>query len=369
MAITKEHFQAVLSGAVKAGASDLHFKVGTPIILRINGTLQRVKGEPLVPGDTREIAELIVEGSNPPVDLNLLQEWDGSYSVSGMGRFRANLFKQRNTFAAIMRVIPFEIPTIDGLGLPPVLRDIAMEERGLILVTGATGSGKSSALAAMIDHVNENKNCHILTIEDPIEFMHRNKRASISQREIGFDTSNFRVALRAALRQDPDVILVGEMRDTETIDIALRASETGHVVMSTVHTTDAEKTIGRLIAVFPADEQPRVRLRIAENLKATISLRLLPRSDVRGRVAAAEIMRATKTIEEFIRDPAKTSQMRDIMMSSREHYGMQTFDQHLFDLMRAGVLDYKTARAGSTNPYDFDRAVLLESGGDIASEE
>jgi twitching motility protein PilT len=246
-----------------------------------------------------------------------------------------------------------------------VLREIAEEERGLVLVTGVTGSGKTSTLAALIDHLNEHKRCHILTIEDPIEYIHKNKRSSVSQREIGLDTGNFNAGLRSALRQDPDIILVGEMRDTETIDIALKAAETGHLVFSTVHTTDAAKTVGRLISVFPASEQNMVRIRVAENLKATISQRLLPKKERKGRVAALEILRMTKTIEECIKDALRTHEIKDVIEEGRDAYGTQSFDQHLTDLFNRGVIDFETAKSAATNPSDFERAVLLNTGGRI----
>jgi twitching motility protein PilT len=246
-----------------------------------------------------------------------------------------------------------------------VLNEIAMEERGIVLVTGVTGSGKSSTLAAMINHVNRNKKCHILTIEDPIEFIHRNDRASISQREIGHDTSDFTVALRASLRQDPDIILVGEMRDVETIDIALRASETGHLVFSTVHTTDAQKTVNRLIAAFPAERQNIARLRLAENLNASISQRLVPTRDGRGRVPAVEIMRRTRTVEECIKDPMRTFELKDVIEQGRDSYKTQSFDQHLMELFKENHITFETARAAATNPADFERTVLLETGGEI----
>ena len=365
----KETLNRILSAAMKAEASDIHLKVATPILLRVNGVLQEAKSPTLQPQDTRAIAETVIEGANPSVDLDRIHEWDGSYSVAGVGRFRVNVYRQRSTFAVVLRVIPFEIPTLDGLGLPAVLRDIAAEERGLVLVTGVTGSGKTSTLAGIIDCINERQRCHILTIEDPIEFIHRNKKSSISQREIGMDTPTFHVALRAALRQDPDIIFVGEMRDTETIDIALKAAETGHLVFSSVHTTDAAKTVGRLISVFPAEEQNMVRLRLAENLKATVSQRLLPRKGGKGRVAALEILRMTKTIEECIKDPLRTHEIKDVIEQGRDSYGMQSFDQHLTDLFHAGVIDFETARTAATNPSDFERAVLLDTGGRIPDIE
>ena len=361
----RETFHRILAAAMKAGASDIHLKVNTPILFRVNGVLQEVKSPLLTPQDTRAVVETIVAGAHPPVNPEGIREWDGSYSVNGVGRFRVNIYRQRNTYAVILRVIPFEVPTLDGLGLPPVLKEIAMEERGLVLITGVTGSGKSSTLAALIDYINENRRCHILTIEDPIEFIHRNKKSSVSQREIGLDTPSFNQALRAALRQDPDIILVGEMRDTETIDIALKAAETGHLVFSTVHTTDAAKTVGRLISVFPSAEQNMVRIRLAENLKATISQRLLPRKDGRGRVAALEILRMTKHIEECIKDPLKTHEIKDVLETGRDTYGTQSFDQHLMELYTSGTISFETARSAATNPSDFERAVMLNSGGKL----
>jgi twitching motility protein PilT len=360
-----ETFHKILAGAMKANASDVHLKVGTPILLRVNGVLQEVKSPSLTPDDTRVIVNAVLEDVYPKPDMETLQEWDGSYSLNGVGRFRVNIYRQRNTFAVILRTIPFEVPTLESLGLPPVLKDIAMEERGLVLITGVTGSGKSSTLAAMVNYINGQKRSHILTIEDPIEFFHRNQKSSISQREIGLDTQDFNGALRAALRQDPDIILVGEMRDTETIDIALKATETGHLVFSTVHTTDASKTIGRLISVFPSDEQNMVRIRLAENLKATVSQRLLPRKTGKGRVAALEILRMTKTIEEFIKDPLKTHEIKDAIEAGRDTYGTQSFDQGMMDLFTSGVIDFETARSAATNPSDFERTVLLNTGGEL----
>jgi twitching motility protein PilT len=361
----REMFHKVLAAAMKANASDIHLKVGNHILFRVNGILQDLKGPVLAPEDTRSAVETIVEGTQPPVPVEGIQEWDGSYSLSGVGRYRVNVYRQRNSYAVILRVIPFDVPTFTTLGLPEILQDIADEERGLVLITGVTGSGKSSTLAAMIDHINEHKRRHILTIEDPIEFIHTNKKSTISQREIGLDTGSFNVALRAALRQDPDIILVGEMRDTETIDIALKAAETGHLVFSTVHTTDAAKTVGRLISVFPSDEQNMVRIRLAENLKATVSQRLLPRREGKGRVAALEILRMTLTIEECIKDPVKTHEIKDVIEAGRDSYGSQSFDQHLMELFNAGVISFDTARSAATNPSDFERAVLLNSGGEI----
>jgi twitching motility protein PilT len=336
-------------------------------MLRVNGILQEAKTPTLRPDDTLALVRIVLANVRPTPDIDIITEWDGSYSLPGVSRFRVNIYRQRNTFALVLRAVPFDIPTIESLKLPSVLNEIADEERGLVLLTGVTGCGKSSTLAAMINHINQHRKCHILTIEDPIEFIHRNNKASISQREIGLDTPNFNIALRAALRQDPDIILVGEMRDAETIDIALKATETGHLVFSTVHTTDAQKTINRLIAVFPAEEQNIVRLRLAENLKASISQRLIPNKEGTGRIPAVEILRSTKTIEECIKDPMKTFQIKDVLEQGHDTYKTQSFDMHLMRLYKDGQIDYNTARAAATNPSDFERQVMLDTGGETPS--
>jgi twitching motility protein PilT len=356
--MTLEQLQMLLTAGVQHGASDIHFKVGDPPTYRVNGALAPLKYDKLKPADTMAICQLIVRDQT--VDLNTVQEYDSSYSLPGVSRFRVNIYRQRNSLSLVLRIIPQQLPTVDGLGLPPIIKKIADEERGLVLLTGATGSGKSSTLAAMIHHINATRRVHILTIEDPIEFLHANQKASVSQREIGLDTKNYNVALRAALRQDPDVILVGEMRDAESIDIALKASETGHMVFSTVHTTDASKTIGRLVSVFPAEEQQTVRYRLADNLRATISQRLLPRSDVKGRAVAAEIMVVTKTVQEYIRDPERTGGLKDVIEKGRSQYGMQSFDQHLTELYRGGMISLETATDAASNPADFQRALSFE---------
>jgi twitching motility protein PilT len=282
------------------------------------------------------------------------QEVDSSYQLPGVARFRVNIYRQRETYGLVLRIIPTEAPTLAKLNLPPVIETIADADRGLVLVTGTTGSGKSTTLAAIVNHINETRMAHVLTIEDPIEFMHSNKRSSISQREIGVDTSSFNVGLRAALRQDPDVILVGEMRDAESIDIALKAAETGHLVFSTVHTTDATKTIGRILGVFPAEEQEQVRQRLAQNLHSTISQRLLPRRDGSGMVVAQEIMLCTGSIREAISKPGSMS-IKDLIEKSRIQYKMQSFDQHLVDLMKSGLITKEVALSAATSPSDFER--------------
>jgi twitching motility protein PilT len=358
----KKTLDRLLAYGVKNGASDLHFLVGDRPSFRVDGSLRHVKSDPLGAADTRLVCENLLGDARSGVELDELQEHDCSYSIDGIGRFRVNMFRQRGSLCAILRVIPREIPDLESLGLPKRVQELADEERGLVLVTGATGSGKSSTLAAMIKHINGTRSAHILTIEDPIEFLHANKRASVTQREVGTDTESFTKALRAALRQDPDVILVGEMRDPETIDIALKAAETGHMVFSTVHTTDASKTVGRLVGVFPPEEQHSVRLRLADNLKGVVSQRLLPRIDGKGRAVAAEIMVSTKTVQEYIKDPQKSGELKDLIERSRDQYGMQSFDQHLTDLYRQGVIAIDVARAAASNPSDFDRAMNFGDG-------
>jgi twitching motility protein PilT len=353
-------FNQLLAAAVKNGSSDVHLKAGAPPALRINGALLPVKVPALMPEDTRAVAEFILKAAHWKGVLDDLRDWDTSYAVDDVGRFRCNIFKQKGNFALVLRAIPFNVPTVESLGLPPVVKAMAEYERGLILLTGVTGSGKSSTLAAIVRHINETTRAHILTIEDPIEFLHEDKLSRITQREIGPDTGSFSTALRAALRQDPDVILVGEMRDTETIEIALKAAETGHLVLSTVHTTDAAKTIGRLVDAFPAEAHDGVRHRLAENLKGTISQRLLPKATGKGRAVAAEIMVSTESIKDFIIDKDRTHEMADYLAKNRDIYGTQSFDQHLTELYKAGTVTLEVAKAASTNPSDFERALSFE---------
>jgi len=280
-------------------------------------------------------------------------EVDLAYGVPGLGRFRVNVFQQRGTLGAVLRVIPFKVMTVRDLLLPPVLESIALEERGLILVTGTTGSGKSTTLAAMIDHINANETDHIMTIEDPIEFLIRDKRSIVNQREVGVDTISFSQALKSALRQDPDVILVGEMRDLETIETALTAAETGHLVMSTLHTLDATETINRIVSVFPPYQQKQVRLQLASVLKAVISQRLVPRADGKGRVAAVEVMKNTARVRELIEDKDRTKEIPDAIAQGHQSYGTQTFDQSLMSLVRQNIITYEEAHRQASNPDDF----------------
>jgi twitching motility protein PilT len=356
----QETFNRFLAAAVNAGGSDIHFKAGNSPALRINGELVAYKVPALQAEDTEKIAGFILKQSRFKGAIEDILEQDASYAIEDVSRFRANIFRNRGTLAAILRAIPYDVPTFESLGLPKVLAKISGFERGMVLVTGVTGSGKSSTLASIAGYINEHERKHIITIEDPIEFNHHDKNSRITQREIGPDTPSFATALRAALRQDPDVILVGEMRDTETIDIALKAAETGHLVLSTVHTTDAVRTINRLLGVFPPDVQHGVRNRLAESLKATISQRLLPAASGKGRVVAVEVMISTTTVAAYIRDPTRTAEIKDYLEKGHETMGTQSFDQHLAQLMRSGQISHEVGIEAATNPADLERALHFE---------
>jgi twitching motility protein PilT len=281
------------------------------------------------------------------------REIDMAHSIPGLGRFRVNIFQQRSTIGMVMRVIPIKIQTIEELNMPPVVEKLAMESRGLILVTGATGTGKTTTLASMVEHMNTHRSCHIITIEDPIEYLIRDKKSLVNQREVGTDTDSFAEALRSAMRQDPDIILVGEMRDYETISTAILAAETGHLVLSTLHTVDATETINRIISVYPPYQQRQVRLQLASLLRGIISMRLVPRADGRGRVPAAEIMVVTQTIRECIVDAEKTRKIPDFIAAGQSQYGMQTFDQSLMVLYKRSLITYEEALLWASNPDDF----------------
>jgi len=341
----------LLSDAVARGASDLHLKVDAPPYLRIDGVLRGMDHPPLTAADTRQLAKRIL--GDHEVDVDAIKEFDASYSIYALGRFRCNVFIERGVHGAVLRVIPGQTKSIADLNLPPVIEKISLEERGLVLCTGTTGSGKSTTLASMIDHINRNRARHIVTIEDPIEFLHTGGKSIITQRELGQDTSSYAGALRAALRQDPDVILVGEMRDKETIETAMTAAETGHLVMSTLHTLDAPETINRIIAVFPPYQQEQIRAQLAEVLRAVVSMRLVRHQDGKGRVPAAEIMLATTFIRECIRDRDRVVEIRDAIAAGVSQYGMQTFDQSLLWLHRQGLIAVEEALAAATNPNDM----------------
>jgi twitching motility protein PilT len=343
----------LLKLAVERKASDLHVKVGNHPILRIDGRLQPItEVKRLLQEDTIAMAFSIM---NARQKQRFKEEFelDIAYSVPGLGRFRCNVFQQRGAVGLVLRVIPARILSIHELNLPVILEAICAEPRGLVLCTGTTGSGKSTTLAAMIDHVNSTRAEHVVTIEDPIEFLHRDKRSMVNQREIDVDTRQFASALRASLRQDPDVILVGEMRDHETIETALLAAETGHLVFSTLHTTDATETVNRIITVFPPHQQKQIRIQLSAVLRAIISLRLLPRADGTGRVPAVEVLISTPYIRECVENKERTKYIREQISLGTSQYGMQTFDQSLFQLYKAELISVETALQAATNPDEF----------------
>ena len=343
----------LLKKAAQMKASDLHIKAGNQPIVRIDGKIIPLQDEKrLSPEDTLNLARSIMNDYQWE-QFDKAHDIDIGYSVPGLARFRCNCFMQRGSISIVFRVVSMEILDIEELMLPVVLKKIALEPRGLILVTGTTGSGKSTTLASMVDYINLNKTRNIITIEDPIEFLHRDKKSLISQREIGHDTESFSKALRAALRQDPDVILVGEMRDFETIQTALIAAETGHLVFSTLHTSDAVETINRIITVFPPYQHKQVRMQLASILRAIISMRLVPRADEKGRVPAIEVLVATATVKGCIEDPDKTKLISDYIAEGFSQYGMQTFDQSFLSLYRRGIITYENALSWATNPDDF----------------
>ncbi len=343
----------ILGMALKARASDIHLKPGLPPVYRIDGTLRPHPKLPrLNPEQTNEYAQGIMNDTQK-MRFEEVHEVDLSYGVPGLGRFRVNAFTQRGSVSLVFRFIPFEIKGIEELTLPPVIKKIASEHRGLVLVTGATGSGKSTTLASIIDYINADRTAHIVTIEDPIEYLHRDKKCIINQREVGFDTEGYDVALKSALRQDPDVILVGEMRDFETIETAITAAETGHLVLSTLHTIDAPETINRIISVYPPYQQRQVRMQLAGIIKGVISQRLVPRADGKGRVPAVEVMVSTARVRELIDDKEKTKLLRDTIQAGYTTYGMQTFDQSLMWLLKQEMITYEEALRQCSNPDDF----------------
>ena len=347
------HVNDLLKIAVDNGASDLHLKVGSYAMMRVRGSLTpAIEDRRLDDSDMLAITGVVLSALQRE-KFNEQHEIDLAYQVAGLGRVRCNVFQQRGTVGMVFRVIPVTVATIDDLALPAVLKRIAREERGLVLVTGATGSGKSTTLAALIDEINSTRTAHIMTVEDPIEYLHRDNRSIINQRELGVDTSTFSGALRSALRQDPDVILVGEMRDHETIETALLAAETGHLVFSTLHTLDAAETINRIIAVFPPHQQLQVRIQLASVLKAVISQRLVPKADGKGRAPAVEVLISTAFIRDCIVDKDKTSLITAAMAQGASQYGMQTFDQSIFSLFEQGLVAYEEALRWASNVDEF----------------
>jgi twitching motility protein PilT len=345
---------------VESAGSDLHLKVGAPPLARIHGTLRPLpESESLRPDDTQRVLDAIVTDPVRRAEFDEENEVDFAYAIPGLARFRVNAFRQRGSISFVMRAIPSQIRTVAELGLPPVVSDLAREERGIILLTGTTGSGKSTTLAAIIDQINANDAKHIVTIEDPIEFLHRDKKSIINQREVGSDTASFKRALRRVLRQDPDVILVGEMRDEETVHTALSAAETGHLVLSTLHTIDAPETVNRIIDFFPPHQQQQARAMIAGTLKGIISQRLVPTKDGRGRVAVCEVLKMTGRAYDMIMNPEETGRLREVIAEG-EFYGMQTFDQALLHHVQAGRVSMEDAVQVASSPHDFKLLVAAE---------
>jgi len=347
------HVNDLLKIAVESGASDLHVKVGSLPMMRVRGVLQPVSQEKRLDHEDVIAMSAAIMSTSQRQKFKESQEVDLAYSVPGLGRFRCNIFQQRGTVGMVLRVIPMTIRTIEELGLPAVLKKVAEEERGLVLVTGTTGSGKSTTLAALIDHINRTRSSHVMTVEDPIEFLHRDHRSMVNQREVSVDTRSFAHTLRSALRQDPDVILVGEMRDFETIETGLLAAETGHLVFSTLHTLDATETINRIIAVFPPHQQKQIRLQLASVLKAVVSQRLMPRADGNGRAPAVEVMISTPFIRDAIVDKEKTHLIHGAIAAGTSQYGMQTFDQSIFGLFEQGLVSYEEALRWASNVDEF----------------
>jgi len=351
---------AALHHLIDSGGSDLHLKVPAQPSMRLNGELEPLPAtQPLTPQDTEAAARRMLADPAKIAEFEEANEIDFSYAIDGLARFRVNAFRQRGSVSIVIRAIPFTIRTLDELQLPPVMCELAEEERGIVLLTGTTGSGKSTTLAAMIDHINTNSARHIVTIEDPIEFLHRDKRSLINQREVGMDTASFKGALRRVLRQDPDVILIGEMRDEETVHTALSAAETGHLVFSTVHTVDATETVNRLIDFFPPHMHGQVRAMIAGTLKGAISQRLVPTAEGRGRVATCEVLRMTGRVRDMILDPSQTNRLQEVIQEGG-FYGMQTFDQALFAHLKAGRVSMEQAMKAATSPNDFKLLVAAD---------
>ena len=350
MALDLNH---ILSVAVRGGASDIHLKAGLPPMFRVNGSLLPLRDAARITPDELKDTAYGIMNENVRLAFETDMDADFGYGLAGVGRFRVNLFQQRGTIGMVLRVIPYKVQELDSLLMPPVVSKLAEERRGLILVTGATGSGKSTTLAAIVEYINATRTNHIVTVEDPMEFLLRDRKSIINQREIGSDTKSFAKALRAALRQDPDVILVGEMRDPETMEIALKAAETGHLVLSTLHTTDAAESVNRIVTSFEPHMQSQTRVQLASLLRGVISQRLVPRIDGRGRVPAVEVLVNTARVKELVLDGSRFREFREAIAQGHDNYGMQTFDQSLLWLYHSGYISLEEALHNATNPDDF----------------
>ncbi|NIP38377.1 MAG: type IV pilus twitching motility protein PilT [Candidatus Dadabacteria bacterium] len=353
----------LLKAALKVGASDIHLKTDSVPVFRVNGKLHFMKEAPVINANIMKSLYSSVMNKNQIERFERTFDIDLAYNIPDVSRFRVNVYQQRGEVSMAIRAIPYNILSFDDLNLPPILDKISMEDRGLVIVTGTTGSGKSTSLAAMVDNINAKKASHIITIEDPLEYTHRDKKSYINQREVGIDTLSFSNAMRASLREDPDVILIGEMRDLESIEIATAAAETGHLVFTTLHTLDAQETINRMLAVFPASQQNQIRYQLSQVLKAIVSQRLMPQADGKGRVPAVEVLLATSRIKDCIADPTKTNEIRQAIEEGHLHYGMQTFDQCLYNLFRQKLITYEEAMRQATNKDDLDLRIKGISSG------
>jgi len=362
MSMDRATFHKLLAFGIERGVSDIHFEVGYPPHYRLHGELLgAIKVPPLTAADSEAIAQMILDDRGTKIDFTRpFGEIDVSYSVAARGRFRASIFRQRGTVGIVMRLIPITVSSIEQLNLPPVVAEIADTRRGMVLVTGATGNGKTSTMAAMMRYINETRHAHIITIEDPIEYLFEPQKCMIIQREVGSDTESYHGALIAAMRQDPDVIMVGEIRDKETAATCLKAAETGHLVLSAIHTPDAMSTIQRYIGLFEPDAQDVVRDRLGDCLQAVVSLRLLAGKEGRKRLPAVEILRVTRSIRECIRTAGRINEIPELIRKGRDLYSMQLFDQHLLDLVNAGLISMETAVYASSNPEEFERSLRIE---------
>jgi twitching motility protein PilT len=339
--------EKIIKAAVERGASDLHIKAGDVFRARINGKLVALTKQRLTPDQTRAIALKLISSEEDRARVDRLRDFDCSWGMPGVGRFRVNVLRQRSSFMIVMRVIPFTVPTLESLRLPAALEQLAESERGLLLVTGVSGSGKSSTVAALVHHINRTQHKHVVTIENPIEFLHRDLSCSITQREVGVDTESMVVGLRAALRQDPDVVVLGDLPDPETVDTAIKAAETGHLVIATMPTPDVVTSVDRIVATFPREEREIGRMRFTEALRGVVSQQLLPEQDEKGRVPAVEILLATPAVREVLRDGARVGDVRRLMADGRKQQGSQTYEQHVADLIDSGAISTETAKAAS----------------------